>query len=246
MLKVRKSGERGYFDHGWLKTHHTFSFGDYIDRHQMAFRNLRVINEDFVAGGHGFGMHPHRDMEILTYIVSGALEHKDSMGNCGVIRPGEVQYMSAGTGVLHSEANPLPDEACHLLQIWILPRKSGLAPAYDQRPIGGGSMASPMVLVAAPDDDPDCGNAIAIRADTRLYAGKIPSSTVHELKLRHGYGWFQLVKGEVEVVGGDGDGGAIAMGPGDGLAISDEVSVRIKVLGSSGQESAEALFFDLS
>ena len=169
MLKVRKSGERGYFDHGWLKTHHTFSFGDYIDRHQMAFRNLRVINEDFVAGGHGFGMHPHRDMEILTYIVSGALEHKDSMGNCGVIRPGEVQYMSAGTGVLHSEANPLPDEVCHLLQIWILPRESGLAPAYDQRPIGGGSMASP----------------IALRADTRLYAGKNPSCTIHELKPRH-------------------------------------------------------------
>jgi len=238
MLELRKSEDRGYFDHGWLKTHHTFSFGEYFDRQKMAFRNLRVINEDVVASGRGFGMHPHRDMEILTYIVSGALEHKDSMGNGAIIRPGEVQYMSAGTGVLHSEANPSSEE-CHLLQIWILPRKSGETPVYDQRAFDVG----PMTRVAAPDDDPTLGGAIPIRADTSLYAGKVPAGSEQEIALRHGYGWFQLVKGTVEITASDRDGtNAVRMSPGDGVAISEEKSIRIKVL---GDECAEALFFDL-
>ena len=241
MLELRKSKDRGYFDHGWLKTHHSFSFGDYFDRHRMAFRNLRVINEDIVAGGRGFGMHPHCDMEILTYIVSGALEHKDSMGNGAVIRPGEVQYMSAGTGVLHSESNP-SNQDCHLLQIWILPRKSGEAPAYDQRTFDVG----PMTRVAAPDDDPTIGEAIPIRADTSLYAGKVPAGTTQEITLRHGFGWFQLVKGEVEVkveVAGSARSEAIVqMQAGDGLAISGENKFWLKVVGN---DNAEALFFDL-
>lgn len=239
MLELRKSEDRGYFDHGWLKTHHSFSFGEYFDRQWIAFRNLRVINEDVVAGGRGFGMHPHRDMEILTYIVSGALEHKDSMGNGAIIRPGEVQYMSAGTGVLHSEANPSSEE-CHLLQIWILPRRSGDVPIYDQRAFDVG----PMTRVAAPDDDPARGGAIPIRADTSLYAGKVPAGSEQEIALRHGYGWFQLVKGVVEITdSGHGAVNVVRMSPGDGLAIIEEKSVRMKVLEG---ENAEALFFDLS
>lgn len=238
MLELRKSGERGYFDHGWLKTFHSFSFGEYFDRHRMAFRNLRVINEDVVSGGSGFGMHPHRDMEILTYIVSGALEHKDSMGNGAIIRPGEVQYMSAGSGVLHSEVNPTSED-CHLLQIWILPRRSGEVPVYDQRAFDVG----PMTRVAAPDDDPSRGGAIPIRADTSVYAGMVPAGAVQDITLRHGYGWFQLVKGLVEISdSGQGALNVVRMSPGDGLAISEVKSLRLKVLGG---DSAEALFFDL-
>jgi redox-sensitive bicupin YhaK (pirin superfamily) len=235
MLKLRKSHDRGYFDHGWLKTHHTFSFAGYFDRYHMAFRNLRVINEDIVRGGHGFDTHPHRDMEILTYIVSGALEHKDSMGNGAVIRPGEVQYMSAGTGVLHSESNP-GQEPCHLLQIWILPRSTGEPPAYDQRKFDVG----PMTRLAAPDDDPHRGNAIPIRADTSLYAGKVPPGTSQAISLRNGFGWIQVVRGQIEV---NAPGRPVSMSAGDGLAISDEVSVTVKVTGS---EPAEVLLFDLA
>lgn len=235
MLKLRKSNERGYFDHGWLRTQHTFSFAGYFDRQHMAFRNLRVINEDIVQGGHGFDTHPHRDMEILTYIVSGVLEHKDSMGNGAVIRPGEVQYMSAGTGVLHSESNPGPDP-CHLLQIWILPRSTGQPPAYDQRKFDVG----PMTRLAAPDDDPHLGDAIPIRADASLYAGKVPPGTSQEIVLKHGYGWLQLVSGQVEVIGASGQ--AEVMVAGDGLAISEGSSITVKVRGG---ELAEVLFFDL-
>ena len=234
MLKLRKSEERGYFDHGWLKARHSFSFAGYFDRHHMAFRNLRVINEDIVDGGSGFDTHPHRDMEILTYIVSGALQHKDSMGNGAVIHPGEVQYMSAGTGVLHSEFNPGKDP-CHLLQIWIMPRSSGEPPAYDQRRFNVG----PMTRIAAPDDDPARGEAIGIRADTSLYAGKVPTGTSQQITLKHGYGWLQLVKGRIEVTG---DSGTVSMSAGDGLAISEEKAVTLRV---SGDEAAEALFFDL-
>jgi len=238
MLALRKSLDRGYFDHGWLKTYHSFSFGEYFDPERIAFRNLRVINEDVVAGGRGFGMHPHRDMEILTYIVSGALEHKDNMGNGAIIRPGEVQYMSAGTGVLHSEANPSPED-CHLLQIWILPRKSGGPPIYDQRAFDVG----PMTRVAAPDDDPACGGAIPIRADASIYAGKMPAGSEQEISLRYGYGWFQLITGSVEITtSSHGAVNVIRMSPGDGLAIREENSVRMRVI---GDQNAEALFFDL-
>src|SRR6478736_9680119 len=133
MLAIRKGGDRGHFDHGWLDTYHTFSFGNYYDPKWMGFRDLRVINDDLVMPGNGFGTHPHRDMEIITYVLSGALEHKDSMGNGRVIRPGEVQYMAAGTGVQHSEFNPSKTEAAHFLQIWIMPEQKGLKPSYAEK-----------------------------------------------------------------------------------------------------------------
>src|SRR5271165_4718528 len=134
MMLLRKANERGHANHGWLDSWHTFSFADYYDRQWMGYRTLRVINDDLVMPGQGFGQHPHRDMEIITYVLSGSLEHQDSMGNGRVIRAGEFQYMAAGTGVQHSEFNPAPDEAVHLLQIWIMPDRKGLKPAYAERP----------------------------------------------------------------------------------------------------------------
>lgn len=239
MLHVRRSHERGYFDHGWLKTHHTFSFGSYFDRHNMAFRNLRVINEDRVAGGQGFDMHPHKDMEILTYVISGALEHKDSMGNGAVIRAGDVQYMSAASGVLHSEKNPLGNEECHLLQIWILPRSAGGVPAYGQRRLD----AIEWQRVAAPDDDPERGKSIAIRADTSLYAGKFTAGTVREITLRHGFGWVQVVNGGVEISAAAQPAGALSehLCAGDGVAITGESKINLKADGGG----VELLLFEL-
>lgn len=240
MLHIRRSHERGYFDHGWLKTHHTFSFGSYFDRHNMAFRNLRVINEDRVSGGQGFDMHPHKDMEIVTYVVSGALEHQDSMGNGAVIRAGDVQYMSAASGVLHSEKNPLGNEECHLLQIWILPRSAGGVPVYGQRRLE----AVEWQCVAAPDDDPGRGNAIAIRADTKIFVGKFAAGATREIPLRRGFGWVQVVNGGIEIsAGGRGTAGASTehLVAGDGVAISEEGHVHFKVDGGG----AELLLFEL-
>lgn len=235
MLKLRKHDERGHFDHGWLKTWHTFSFGQYFDRQHMSFGNIRVINEDIVAPGQGFDMHPHKDMEIITCILSGALEHKDSLGNGAVIRPGDVQYMSAGAGILHSEVNPLPDEPCHLLQIWILPREQGGEPTYAQRRFQIGEMT----MVAAPDSDPSRGTAIPIRADASLYAGKVGASFASEVALRHGAGWVQVIQGALSV---SAAGHKIEMAPGDGVAITAEAKIRIE----AGGAGAEFLLFELS
>src|SRR5713101_4242056 len=168
MMRIRKANERGHANHGWLDTYHTFSFADYHDPEYMGFRSLRVINEDRVAPGQGFGTHPHRDMEIITYILEGSLEHKDSMGNGSVIRPGDVQRMSAGTGVTHSEYNPSKTETLHLLQIWILPDRRGHTPGYEQKEIGGAEKRGQLRLIASPDGR---DGSVSIHQDARLYAG---------------------------------------------------------------------------
>src|SRR3954464_5930242 len=170
MIRVRKAAERGHFDHGWLDTYHTFSFGRYYDPRQMGFRALRVINEDRVRPGQGFGTHPHEDMEIVTYVLEGGLAHRDSLGTGSVIRPGELQRMTAGTGITHSEANPSADEPVHLYQIWLLPERAGLTPSYEQKavepPAGDGGLR----LVAAP---PGEGGTLAIHQDARVYLGSL-------------------------------------------------------------------------
>ena len=229
MLQVRHRDERGHFDHGWLNTYHTFSFDRYYDSQHMGFRALRVINEDRVAPAQGFGTHPHRDMEIITYILEGALEHQDSMGTGSIIRPGEVQRMSAGTGITHSEFNPSKSEPVHLLQIWILPEARGIKPSYEQKQINRGEMKGKLRLIASrePSDD-----AVRIHQDVRLY-GTILNGDAVRHELEHGrYAWVQIARGSVDVNGA-------ALAAGDGIAISDEPQLTL-----SG--NGEALLFDLN
>ena len=229
MIQIRHRDERGHFDHGWLNTYHTFSFDRYYDSQHMGFRALRVINEDRVAPAQGFGTHPHRDMEIITYILEGALEHKDSMGTGSIIRPGEVQRMSAGTGITHSEFNPSKSEPVHLLQIWILPEARGIKPSYEQKQINRGEMKGKLRLIASrePSDD-----AVRIHQDVRLY-GTILNGDAVRHELEHGrYAWVQIARGSVDVNGA-------ALAAGDGIAISDEPQLTL-----SG--NGEALLFDLN
>ena len=229
MIQIRHRDERGHFDHGWLNTYHTFSFDRYYDSQHMGFRALRVINEDRVAPAQGFGTHPHRDMEIITYILEGALEHKDSMGTGSIIRPGEVQRMSAGTGITHSEFNPSKSEPVHLLQIWILPEARGIKPSYEQRQINRGAMKGKLQLIASrePSDD-----AVRIHQDVRLY-GTILNGDAVRHQLEHGrHAWVQVARGSVDVNG-------TALAAGDGIAISDEPQLTL-----SG--NGEALLFDLN
>jgi redox-sensitive bicupin YhaK (pirin superfamily) len=232
MFTVRRSDQRGHADHGWLDTRHTFSFADYHDPAHMGFRSLRVINEDHVAPGRGFGAHPHRDMEILTYVVSGAVQHADSMGNRAVVRPGEIQRMTAGTGVTHSEVNPSPAEELHLLQIWIQPDRHGYEPGYEQVSYAARDRNGHLVQLAA--REPDDG-AVKIHQDVALYAAALErgASVAHDLAPgRHA--WLQVVEGDVEVAGN-------TLHAGDGLAVSDEARVTI-----NGVEPAEILLFDLA
>jgi hypothetical protein len=231
MIEVRKGEDRGHLNHGWLDTYHTFSFGDYYDPRHMAYRSLRVINEDVVAPGQGFGTHPHRDMEIITYVLEGALEHRDSMGNHGVIRPGEVQRMSAGTGVRHSEQNPSNSELVHFLQIWLVPSVRNVPPSYEQKTFAEADKRGRLKSVATPDGR---DGSVTIHADARLYAGLFDAAESAELPLAPGrHAWVQLARGRARVNGTD-------METGDGLALSDETSVRIER--GSG---AEVLVFDL-
>jgi len=233
MYTVRKADERGHADHGWLDTRHTFSFADYHDPAHMGFRSLRVINEDHVDAGRGFGAHPHRDMEILTFVVSGAVQHADSMGNRAVVRPGELQRMTAGTGVTHSEINPSPAEDLHLLQIWIVPEKRGLDPGYEQISFADRERNGRLLRIASPDG---ADGAVRIHQDVSLYTGFVePGARVEHALAPGRHAWLQVVSGNV-VAGGS------TLEAGDGLAVSDETKLTIEGAG----ETAEVLLFDLA
>ena len=232
MIKIRKSKDRGYFDHGWLKTFHTFSFADYQDPKFMGFKALRVINEDTVEPGQGFPTHSHRDMEIMTYILSGALQHKDNMGNTSVIKPGDIQRMSAGSGVTHSEFNPSSTESVHLLQIWILPVKNGLKPGYEQKAFDIEGKQNKLRLVVSPDGREGTVrmNQNVLIFDSRLDAGY---SVSYEKK--EGFdAWIQVTDGSLNI-------GEEALKAGDGAYVIREDCVEL-----SGISRAEFLFFDLS
>jgi redox-sensitive bicupin YhaK (pirin superfamily) len=232
MITIRRSDERGGGDFGWLKTQHSFSFDQYRDPRFMGFRSLRVINEDRVQGGHGFPMHPHRDMEIITYVLEGALEHKDSMGNGSTIRPGDGQRMSAGTGIRHSEANSSMTDAAHLLQIWILPDRRGHEPGYEQQAFPEAEKRGKLRLIASPDGK---DGSVTIHQDAKLYASLLKPGQEVKYELGKGrYAWLQVAKGAVEL---NGQG----LSQGDGAAISEEKSLIVK-----GTADAEVLLFDLA
>src|SRR5689334_8478553 len=195
MIQVRKAAERGHFDHGWLDTYHTFSFGDYSDPARMGFRSLRVINDDRVKPGHGFGMHGHRDMEIVTYVLEGALEHRDSLGNGSVLRPGELQHMSAGTGVRHSEFNPSDREGVHLYQIWLLPERKGLSPSYEQKAFSEEERRGAFRLVASPTGEL---GSLTIHQDARLYLSALRTGETVAHTLDAGrHAWLQVLRGRL-------------------------------------------------
>ena len=232
MITIRKSDDRGHANHGWLDTHFTFSFADYFDPEHVQFRTLRVMNDDRIAGGGGFPTHPHRDMEIVTYVLEGALAHKDSMGNGSVIRPGDVQYMSAGTGVAHSEFNASKTEPTHLYQVWMFPDKQNYEPTYDQKHFSEADKRGALRLVASPDGRE---GSVKIRQDNELYATVLaPGESVkHALKSnRHAY--VQVARGSITLNGKK-------LETGDGAAISDERSLELK-----GVKDAEVLLFDLA
>jgi redox-sensitive bicupin YhaK (pirin superfamily) len=229
MLTLRRADERGHADHGWLKSHHTFSFADYYDPEHMGFHTLRVINDDTVAPGGGFPPHGHRDMEIVSYVLEGALEHRDSMGNGSVIRPGDVQRMSAGRGVTHSEFNASKTEPVHFLQIWILPRAKGLPSGYEQKLFSDEERRGRLRLVASPDG---ADGSLTLQQDARLYAALLDGkSLTHSFGAGH-RGWLHLARGAARI-------GDLALAAGDGVAIHDESSVTL-----SGD--GELLLFDLA
>ena len=232
MISVRRAKERGHFDFGWLDTYHTFSFADYYDPRFMGFRSLRVINEDRVQPGRGFPTHGHRDMEIVTYVLRGGLEHKDSMGNGSVIYPGEVQRMSAGTGVRHSEYNHAPDDVVHLLQIWIVPAVEGTAPGYEQKFFADEEKRGRLRLIASPDGRE---GSVTVQQDARLYAMLLePGEAVSHALAAGRHAWVQVARGAVGLNGQQ-------LEPGDGAAVSDEERLTIKAL-----RPAEVLLFDLA
>ena len=231
MITLRPSGEPGFADHGWLKARHSFSFADYYDPAEMGWGVLRVINEDRVAPGQGFGTHGHRDMEIVTYILSGTLEHKDSLGNGGVIRRGEVQRMSAGSGVRHSEFNPSPDEETHLLQIWITPARQGTPASYEQQALTVDEMRGHWHLVASPDG---AAGSTTIGQDARLYASVLGAGESISYRLATGrLAFVQMVRGQLSLNGKN-------LSAGDGAKIADESELQFLAA-----EETEFLLFDL-
>jgi redox-sensitive bicupin YhaK (pirin superfamily) len=232
MIRIRKAGERGHFDHGWLDTYHTFSFARYYDPRHMGFRALRVINDDRIAPGRGFGTHGHEDMEIVTYVLDGALAHRDSLGTGSTIRPGELQRMTAGTGITHSEFNPSDTEPVHLYQIWLLPEREGLQPSYEQKAFPAQERRNRLRLVASPDGR---DGSLSIRQDARLFLAALDGDreVLHELAPgRHA--WLQLLRGGISLNG-------LALVAGDGAAVSEESELTIR-----GDGSSEVLLFDLA
>ena len=231
MITLRKADERGHANHGWLDTHFTFSFADYYDPQHMGFRSLRVINDDTVAPGGGFGTHPHRDMEIITYILSGSLEHKDSMGNGRVIKTGDVQYMAAGTGVQHSEFNPSEKEAVHLLQIWIQPDRKGVAPRYAEKSLANAATGQLHLVASKTGRD----GSIAIHQDADLLFGKLEAGQNVKHSFAKGrHSWIHVAEGEVTINGQ-------ALAGGDAVTVSDETKLEI-----SATKPSQVLLFDLN
>ena len=232
MYQLRRSADRGHANHGWLDSYHTFSFADYYDPQQMGFRGLRVINEDRIAPGKGFGMHGHRDMEIVTLVLAGTLEHRDSMGHGEQLRPGELQHMSAGTGIRHSEFNPDEHEVVHLYQIWLLPQRAGLAPRYAQRAFDDRRRENQWQVVASPDGRE---GSLAIQTDASIHLANLSAGVAltHEFS-SYGHGWLQVLRGEVESPVG-------TLHAGDGLAIGGEARLEL-----SSASAAEVMLFDLA
>ena len=231
MITIRKSQDRGHAEHGWLDSYHSFSFADFYDPKWMGFRSLRVINEDRVAAAQGFGSHPHRDMEIITYVVRGAVAHKDSTGSEGVVKRGDVQTMSAGAGVRHSEFNASQNEDLRLLQIWVMPQAEGIKPGYAQRHFPDSEKRNTLRLIAAPANE---NGALPIQQDVRLYASLLDAGKTVEHHLAKDRGaWVQIVDGAIDVNG-------VHMTSGDGAAIEDVETLQIKA-----QADSEFLLFDL-
>jgi redox-sensitive bicupin YhaK (pirin superfamily) len=232
MILVRKSNDRGHADHGWLDSRFTFSFSDYYEPQHIQFRTLRVMNDDRIAGGGGFPTHPHRDMEIITYVLEGALAHKDSMGNGSVIKPGDVQYMSAGTGVAHSEFNASDSETAHLYQIWMFPDRQGHKPVYDQKHFTDADKRGKLRLVVSPDGR---DGSVEIRQDNELYATVLaPGESVERALKPDRHAYVQVARGSVTLNGEP-------LEAGDGAAISAEKSLQL-----AGVNDAEVLVFDLA
>jgi quercetin 2,3-dioxygenase len=232
MITIRKAAERGHFNHGWLDTWHTFSFGDYRDPQHTHFRALRVMNEDRVKPGQGFGTHPHRDMEIVTYVLSGALEHRDSMGNGEVLRPGEFQRMSAGTGITHSEFNPLKSEPVHLYQIWLFPENKGIEPSYEQKQFPEEERHNRLRLVASRDA---ADGSLLIHQDARIFLAMLDPGTQISHNLATGrHAWLQVLSGDVSLNGDN-------LQTSDGAAVSEETRLTIDVA-----NDAEIMLFDLA
>lgn len=232
MITIRKSQDRGHANHGWLDSYHSFSFAEYYDPAYMGYGTLRVINEDVIAEGTGFGMHAHRDMEIVTYILSGQLRHQDSMGNTSVIGPGDVQRMTAGSGVRHSEFNASTNEAVHLLQIWILPAEMHLPPSYEERHFSVNEKRNQWRLIVSPDGTDD---SIMIHQNTRLYASKLDKEMTLDMPILHGHqNYLQLASGTILL-------NDIELNAGDAVMIENESKVMINASGN-----AELLWFDLA
>jgi len=232
MLKIRRANERVYANHGWLDIHHTFSFADYYEPRCMGCRTLRVINDDTVAGGGGFGTHPHRDMEIITYVLSGALQHRDSMGHESVLKAGDIQRISAGSGIAHSEFNYSPVEPVHFLQIWIQPERKGAQPGYAERSLGNGNAKQGFTLVASRSGR---DGSVAINQDAEVWLARLDAGAGATHVLKPGrHAWVQVAEGEVALNGQ-------SLGAGDGAALSNEAGLSL-----AAKTPTQALLFDLN